>query len=598
MSKARELSKLPNYVLSTVAELKLAVGKEQGDKAFVGGYYADGDGGGGDFYWDAVSVEADNGGTIFQVTGTTTGRWKRIYSGSVNIKWFGITFTAPEVSKLDFYNNASIVSVPQPEKLTLIQPNLKSISATDSIVITGDSLSLNGFGYNSGLYPNVNGAGYATANPVALQSWAHLTRDFLINSSRAFVPIRDTVIVSTAIPSSPELALPYSQNVAMGFEANIYTFNTLSDKVNIDYKKPGNYNLLVGYGDSSDAVNFTINGQVKNNLSPDGKFLSHGYFIVPFINYNSCIEIKNVSKISDGTAGSLTIYGLIVIDQKIPALTGKGAWTSGQILAEYSTLVQPYNPDIIMYIIGANDTSNTNGYFDYYENVNLFIDTALAQNPNVRIVLIGMPPSSSYTKTHARRYTIAGRKIAEDRKCSFIDLYSELELFSPTLYRYDNIHFTANGDNIVFNIMKNILFQNLKSKTSYVPERGFFSGWNTSKVSIPLESIRFMYVLATTTPTFYSDSLRAGMEADVRVTYATTANGKTGFKIDAPYGYEVANCRILNLDTPVEFIVYNSDPEYGSSYYYIVDSAMTVIDPNGSGLYISFTITRDYTFTA
>jgi parallel beta-helix repeat protein len=89
MSKARELSKLPNYVLSTVAELKLAVGKEQGDKAFIGGYYTDGDGGGGDFYWDAVSVEADNGGTIFQVTGTTTGRWKRIYSGSVSVKWFG-----------------------------------------------------------------------------------------------------------------------------------------------------------------------------------------------------------------------------------------------------------------------------------------------------------------------------------------------------------------------------------------------------------------------------------------------------------------------------------------------------------------------------
>jgi hypothetical protein len=89
MSKARELSKLPNYVLSTVAELKLAVGKEQGDKAFIGGYYADGDGGGGDFYWDAVSVEADNGGTIFQVTGTTTGRWKRIYGSSQRFEWWG-----------------------------------------------------------------------------------------------------------------------------------------------------------------------------------------------------------------------------------------------------------------------------------------------------------------------------------------------------------------------------------------------------------------------------------------------------------------------------------------------------------------------------
>jgi hypothetical protein len=89
MSKARELSKLPNYALSTVAELKLAVGKEQGDKAFIGGYYADGDGGGGDFYWDAVSVEADDGYTIFKVTGIATGRWKSISSGVVNVKRAG-----------------------------------------------------------------------------------------------------------------------------------------------------------------------------------------------------------------------------------------------------------------------------------------------------------------------------------------------------------------------------------------------------------------------------------------------------------------------------------------------------------------------------
>jgi hypothetical protein len=115
MSKARELSKLPNYVLSTVAELKLAVGKEQGDKAFVGGYYADGDGGGGDFYWDAVSVEADNGGTIFQVTGTTTGRWKRIYSGSVSVKWFGVKgdgVTDDTVAIQNALDNSTITYIP------------------------------------------------------------------------------------------------------------------------------------------------------------------------------------------------------------------------------------------------------------------------------------------------------------------------------------------------------------------------------------------------------------------------------------------------------------------------------------------------------
>ena len=53
------------------------------------GYYTKGDGGGGTFYWDSTSTEADNGGTIIQATSITTGRWKRVYSGAVNAKWFG-----------------------------------------------------------------------------------------------------------------------------------------------------------------------------------------------------------------------------------------------------------------------------------------------------------------------------------------------------------------------------------------------------------------------------------------------------------------------------------------------------------------------------
>jgi hypothetical protein len=144
MSKARELSKLPNYVLSTVAELKLAVGKEQGDKAFVGGYYADGDGGGGDFYWDAVSVEADNGGTIFQVTGTTTGRWKRIYSGVVNVKWFGLSESIDESSKmqqiLDGFTNIFL------DKFYRV----KDITINSSVKIQGASKWTSGFLFHGG----------------------------------------------------------------------------------------------------------------------------------------------------------------------------------------------------------------------------------------------------------------------------------------------------------------------------------------------------------------------------------------------------------------------------------------------------------------
>ncbi len=57
--------------------------------AKVLGYYNAGDGGGGDFFWDNTdTTTSENGGTIFEVTGAS-GRWKRIYSGAINVKWFG-----------------------------------------------------------------------------------------------------------------------------------------------------------------------------------------------------------------------------------------------------------------------------------------------------------------------------------------------------------------------------------------------------------------------------------------------------------------------------------------------------------------------------
>ena len=47
------------------------------------------DGGGGQWYWDGTDTSADNLGTVIKEATTTTGRWKRQYSGVVNVKWFG-----------------------------------------------------------------------------------------------------------------------------------------------------------------------------------------------------------------------------------------------------------------------------------------------------------------------------------------------------------------------------------------------------------------------------------------------------------------------------------------------------------------------------
>lgn len=78
-----------NIIVKNINELKNRKGTSDSTVKVLG-YYFNNDGGGGNFYWDNISVENDNGGTIFQVNSISTGRWKRIIeSNEVSVKFFG-----------------------------------------------------------------------------------------------------------------------------------------------------------------------------------------------------------------------------------------------------------------------------------------------------------------------------------------------------------------------------------------------------------------------------------------------------------------------------------------------------------------------------
>jgi Pectate lyase superfamily protein len=56
---------------------------------YVLGYHAQGDGGGGPFYFDTSSTERDDGGLVIQSNSALQGHWKRLYDAYLNVKWFG-----------------------------------------------------------------------------------------------------------------------------------------------------------------------------------------------------------------------------------------------------------------------------------------------------------------------------------------------------------------------------------------------------------------------------------------------------------------------------------------------------------------------------
>lgn len=81
-------SAAPSRVFPTYTDLRNAT-PASGDTAIMLGYYTAADYGGGLFYWDSTSTATHNAGTIIQPAAGGTGRWLRVYSGAVNVNWFG-----------------------------------------------------------------------------------------------------------------------------------------------------------------------------------------------------------------------------------------------------------------------------------------------------------------------------------------------------------------------------------------------------------------------------------------------------------------------------------------------------------------------------
>jgi hypothetical protein len=80
--------------VDSVDTLRTTPGTTDGEQVQLLGYRADLPGvGGGTVHWDAGSTENDNGGTIFAVTGTSTGRWKRPHAAHLDLAWFGVDGT-------------------------------------------------------------------------------------------------------------------------------------------------------------------------------------------------------------------------------------------------------------------------------------------------------------------------------------------------------------------------------------------------------------------------------------------------------------------------------------------------------------------------
>ena len=76
--------------VNSIVALRALPGGSTRSIAILTGYTTAGDGGGGVFVWSTTAAP-DDGGTVFNASAGNTAGWRRVFSGALNVRWFGAT---------------------------------------------------------------------------------------------------------------------------------------------------------------------------------------------------------------------------------------------------------------------------------------------------------------------------------------------------------------------------------------------------------------------------------------------------------------------------------------------------------------------------
>jgi len=350
-----------------------------------------------------------------------------------------------------------------------------------NVVITGDSLSFNGYGYDPAW--GVTGTGYATDQWFGLSSWSHLVRDFIVSSNSSFKSMFDLNWYSSGGVVGRGITVADERYFGMNGRVITFNFPNSTSKVIIEANSGLSIGLLVSTALEAFAYKFSVDGVEYDNVTdyPDN-YLGGGYKVIPCGAEPVITNVRRFTTLAVG--GEFSIYGITSstaggANAKYPMITGKGGYTSTQVLAEYSTLVAPYLPDVVFYMIGANDIDSGVPVATFKSNIEQFVDLVRADSPNAKVILLTTTPIARppWVDGQERPYIKAMQEICDDKYCYLVNVFDEFRNIDPFYWRFDNTHFNKRGNDMMFNLVKDKIMPALPiDRNKFTPLREFYSG--------------------------------------------------------------------------------------------------------------------------
>lgn len=464
-----------------IAQLKLSSNMGRVD---VLGYYTKGDGGGGTFYWDSTSTKADNGGTIIQSTGITAGRWKRIFVGNINVKWFGakgdgITNDTLAIQKADALG--AVLQLDNGTYLSTYKPKNK-------IIGTGE-LKYNQYKYmtNSEIqYPfSMNGAIKEGDKTKVVFIGDSITFGHGLNNDEIYTTIMqdrinkycNTGYTNTASGSTVLNRASGEVGVTNGTSGIIKSSKIISSN-----------GVLSFTGISASKINIRINGTTTTgNLEVyRNSVLVETLSTALVVGDNQLVESSISELLIDGVVQFKAVSGIVEINslefensykRRTQIITHAKSGYSTQDFVDTKTLLNSelsgiFQGQLLVVALGTNDIYNPSkavSSLQYKSNILSILDAT----SSTAVPVVVVPPVPSYSSfVEILEPHINYRKviydIASERRCKIIDL-SNLDMSSNwgslSMYQPDGLHPNKYGAATIANYYLSELF-GIKIETS------------------------------------------------------------------------------------------------------------------------------------
>ncbi|MGV8982154.1 SGNH/GDSL hydrolase family protein [Clostridium sp.] len=465
-----------------------------------------------------------------------------------------------------------------------------------NVLITGDSEAFNKYDFDS----TVQGSNNAYDYYPGLLSWSHLVRDAIHRNDSYFVQADELAFRN--IKTTTTFLMSDADPFTLPFNGRYLTLSIMEsiEQIIISYKHKNPSNKAVLYfasNPNSSACKFDIyvDGVLKSSAIDNNgvakKYKGFEMFSVSVdcTGDNLLHEIKLTNCLQSATvpdgSGLRRIY-LCGIGSKYTNIymTGKGGITSTDFLSDINNKILQYTPDLLVLIIGANDTLSTN-LATYNSNVRSILTQTRNLNKNCQILLLTPtnmenPSNPSDTangylpRTTGQLWVDVLKKIAIDFNCYFIDTMKLFDNIAIADWRYDNVHMKKYGNTILARTVLDLIMPNGLYDRNMVDANKWFANtltycnpkqihgwvnvvWNTGTSSFDIVQSNENAILSVVKSNDY--------KVKINFKYGTNYNGKNGFigaimvgqcgSVDAFY---TARSIIVDINS-VEFAIIRTD---------------------------------------